>query len=266
MLENTNKSTLLLIAVNLVLFMIVFWLIGLIMGRDDTPFEQPVSSYSPPPAVISPPAPSAAQTAALAEPELATEADTRAEPGISTDAPTVADLMLSGSVQQAVNEPEDATPVAVEVPAAAAEPEMVETVKTINVYYDGELVRTEESDNHGNVHLQISNSLKAVDKIEPQDASYVAALNDLKQGRRQHVSMTEITREVATATVVATEPTADGGVDRFNKVDVSSETGEKKPVRRLTLAEQISTVVTGEQLKAPGDDAEYAGARLQDYV
>ena len=264
MFEKINKPMLLLIIANLVLFIVVFWLIGMVMERDDAQPAQSSTVYTAPAIETEPLAVDSRAIAPLPAPPAAIKPAT---PGaVVTEASTAASqpgMTLSETVERVVNELAD---VAAKAPEQPADPEYIETVKTIDVFYDGELLRTEESDNHGNVHLTISNSLKSVDKIQPKDASYLSALHELKQGRRKHVSMTEVTQELATKKVAQPAALNADDIDRFNKVDVSETVQKTTAVRRLTLAEQIANAVTDEKVNTPTVDAEYVEASLKDYV
>ena len=247
----------LLIAMNVVLFMIIFWLIGLIMGKEDAA-RVDVQPAITSPAPVAPVRPS--ETAAAAPPRTSEPVRQVTQPA-GPVAPAKP-LSLDASIEQVVDMPVAETTVE---EAPAGDPGMVETVRNINVWYDGELVRMEESDNHGNTHVVISNSLKEVDRIAPQDAAYVQALRELKQGSRKHVAMTRITRELAEQ-VEARKLAGQESVDRFNKVDVSTEHAAPATGRPLTLAERIDSVVGGETVRPRADDAAYAKASLQEYV
>ena len=239
MSDTANKPMTLLIVLNVVFLMVIVWLIGMMMGKDSNPVISPA-------AVITAPEPVTPIQQVV--PELAS----------SSQPDDVMATPLTESIEQIVNLPASELP----------EPEVkvVERVHNIDVYYDGDIVRMEESDDRGNMHVVISNSLKEIDKIAPQDESYLAALNELKQGGRRHVSMTTVTRETAEKKVELRPQTASQDIDYFNKVDVSARQGGTQPARRQSLADQIANVVAEDDVKPNASDAEYAQTSMNAYV
>lgn len=261
MIDTKNKPLMLLIAVNIVSFMIIFWLIGVIMGRNDTqPVPQPVTLQVPPAELAQIPAPVVPDepiAAPAVEPEPVIEPVTAAEAQAEEATPATLGASIEGIVRSDTQ--------------SAVEPEVVETVHSIRVYHDGNFVRLEETDNHGRQHMVISNTLDELDKVAPEDSDYLQALEDLRAGRRDQVELTRVTREAAETTVASAEPVASREIDYFNKVDVSSTPAAPQPVRRASLAEAIDNIVSDDvaadvEVTPATSDEDYAKASLDDYL
>lgn len=149
--------------------------------------------------------------------------------------------VTSGEIERAqnfVNDSNDYKPIINET----KEPEEPDSINSVNVYYDGKLVRMEETDSEGNQLITISKSLDDIGELSSSDASYVQALDELKQGIRSQVTLRKPNIKEATSHQ-AKEVSEEQSIDYFNKVDVSKNdsqlvTGE------LTLADQIAKIVS----------------------
>lgn len=117
-----------------------------------------------------------------------------------------------------------------------------EPVNTVTVSYDGKLVRMEETDSEGNQLITISKSLDDIGELSSDDASYVKALEELKQGARSQIIMSKATAKEA-ATYEVKEVSEERSVDYFNKVDVSKNTTQQND-EEPSLAAQIAQIVS----------------------
>ena len=127
--------------------------------------------------------------------------------------------------------------------AAGTETKTDSETETVKIVYNGNLVRVEETDEEGNQHITISNSLEEMDlgKLGASDTSYLNALEAMKNGSRSEIT---IKKQISDAEVkqVAANHSNTETVDHFNKVDVSNQT--TSPGKPLSLVQQIAQIVS----------------------
>ncbi|MEE9342787.1 MAG: LysM peptidoglycan-binding domain-containing protein [Gammaproteobacteria bacterium] len=223
-----NKLVSALIAINVIFFMIIYSL----LVKNKEPAQDDVTRIS-------------------SQPQPVTE-ETFIEPA-HTLSPTDANASTTSNAEATVEAPATASQsketigesIRRVINATTNAPIETKTADTdsnkVDVFYDGNMVRMEETDSEGNRHTTISNSLDDIGKLSQNDNDYVNALNELKQGDLSHVSFST-TSETTAKHQIEKLSTHTDSVDHFNKVDVSQQTtgGKKKP----SLAQQISQVVT----------------------
>jgi hypothetical protein len=115
----------------------------------------------------------------------------------------------------------------------------------VDTYYDGNLVRTEESDIDGNIQVTVKEAMDThgLGKLPDDDALYMEALNQLGiQGQESEPSKGDIATAVSKP---ISEFSDNSAVDYFNKVDVSGQHRRQQPRNHLTLAKQIENTVSG---------------------
>ena len=111
----------------------------------------------------------------------------------------------------------------------------------VDTYYDGNLVRTEETDKNGNLQVTVKENMDGLAELSSNDANYIEALNQLNNGQQTPKTNTD----VATASDLAKEGNSKKSVDYFNKVDVSSRNNQR-PDNELALADQIAAAVSAD--------------------
>jgi nucleoid-associated protein YgaU len=121
----------------------------------------------------------------------------------------------------------------------------------VDTYYDGNLVRAEETDNDGNLQVTIKETMNTDDlgKLPAQDTRYVEALEQLSSNTEE-APANNINEQTATSTV-AKSNTAEQSVDYFNKVDVSVKNKVPQRDNNMTLAKQIENAVSGMDASSP---------------
>jgi nucleoid-associated protein YgaU len=138
--------------------------------------------------------------------------------------------------------------------AASLTPEETQTIPAnrsleenykVDTYYDGNLVRAEETDNDGNLQVTIKETMNTDDlgKLPAQDSRYVEALEQLSSNTAK-APTNNIDEKTATSTV-AKSNSAEQSVDYFNKVDVSVKNKAPQRDDNMTLAKQIENAVSG---------------------
>lgn len=239
-----NKPLAILAGINLVAFMVIFWLIGLIMGRDDV---SPQVEQIPPRSYTQPQMQAAAQNRPVIQQQTSLH-----ELQATKSVPAQTESSIRESIIKEVSSPDTEEAVAL-----TEEPVFIERSTTIDVFYDGAIARVEKTDDTGRRTINISNNLKEVERLSESDANYLAELRKMKAGEIGYMSMYKVTQEQAksvTALKTSTsviEDTEDENIDHFNKVDVSTKRQISKPVQ-LSLAQQIQSLV--KQDEAPKTD------------
>lgn len=114
-----------------------------------------------------------------------------------------------------------------------------ETSYKVDTYYDGNLVRTEETDKNGNLQVTVKETMDGLAELTSNDANYIEALNQLNNGHQTPKTNTD----EATASHLAKEGNSKKSVDYFNKVDVTSK-HIQQPDNGLALADQIEAAVS----------------------
>ena len=111
---------------------------------------------------------------------------------------------------------------------------------TVDVYYDGGLVRMEEVDEFGNKLVSISNTMNEVEKLAKGDREYLAALDELKSGSRTHMTLT---KPMDANKIIATNTTDTGtqNVNYFNKISITSDLSEAS--ENASITGQIEAIV-----------------------
>lgn len=279
-----NKSLAILVVVNVISLVVIAWLVGLLMGRQDAPIvgdaaapansaaaldTAPVSAPAP-----QNPAPAAPRVVQAPVPEsqapdtMATPATT--EPGAPTTNPVVAEtepaepaMSLGELIEQELGAPEE------NGEAAAAALDTGPQLTNVDIIYDGDIIRMEERDETGQVTVSISNSFRDAMKLAQHDAAYLQALEELKRKPRGRVSLQTVTQREARAVKARPEPAPVEPVDHINKVVVEEDKLQALESELKSLAEKIDSIVA-EQEQEPAKpapaDAAYARASVDDYV
>ncbi len=118
----------------------------------------------------------------------------------------------------------------------------------VDTYYDGNLVRTEETDNKGNLRVTVKETMEGLGKLPSSDAHYVEALERLKNS--QYAPKTKVSETVATHQVK--ESKSEKSIDYFNKVDVSDK-DTRHPRNDMILAKQIEAAVSADDFAIQND-------------
>ncbi|MEE9492892.1 MAG: LysM peptidoglycan-binding domain-containing protein [Gammaproteobacteria bacterium] len=123
-------------------------------------------------------------------------------------------------------------------------PETKIETETVKIVYNGNLVRVEETDDQGNQHITISNTLEDMDldKLGASDTSYLNALEEMKNGSRNEITITKEVADTEVKKVATSSQTETESIDHFNKVDVSSQV--TSPTKQLSLVQQIAQIVS----------------------
>jgi len=116
----------------------------------------------------------------------------------------------------------------------------------IDTFYDGNLVRTEESDNDGNIHVTTKEtmSMSELGRLPDDDVRYIEALNQLRREHEPKEAQDENLDEVISAPISG-ESNHNDSIDYFNKIDVSVEAGKQHVDGNITLAKQIENTLSG---------------------
>jgi nucleoid-associated protein YgaU len=115
-----------------------------------------------------------------------------------------------------------------------------ETNYKVDTYYDGNLVRTEETDSNGNLQVTVKETMDGLGEVSTDDANYIEALEQLSNPKLRPEPPTN----KANATYQAKNK-HNNSVDYFNKVDVS-EKRTPHPSDNMTLATQIAATIASE--------------------
>jgi len=110
----------------------------------------------------------------------------------------------------------------------------------VDTYYDGNLVRTEETDSNGNLQVTVKETMDGLGEVSTDDANYIEALEQLSNPKLRPEPPTN----KANATYQAKNK-HNNSVDYFNKVDVS-EKRTPHPSDNMTLATQIAATIASE--------------------
>ncbi len=110
----------------------------------------------------------------------------------------------------------------------------------VDTYYDGNLVRTEETDSNGNLQVTVKETMDGLGEVSTDDANYIEALEQLSNPKLKPEAPTN----KANATYQAKNK-HNNSVDYFNKVDVS-EKRTPRPSDNMTLATQIAATIASE--------------------
>jgi hypothetical protein len=116
----------------------------------------------------------------------------------------------------------------------------------VDTYYDGNLVRTEESDIDGNIQITVKEAMDTHDlgKLPDDDARYMEALNQLDiQDQEPELLRGDI--GTAVSKPISEFSSNGNAIDYFNKVDVSTKSNQPQLSNNLTLAKQIENTVSG---------------------
>ena len=272
-----NKSLAILVAVNILSLVVIAWLVGLLMGRQETRMVEATMPAPVSMAAVTEPAPAAAPgnaelppqaaTAPAAEapppapkaPEPGPAAPTQPAPAVAETSAPEAPMSLGELIEQELGAPE--TTEAAPAPADA-EPR----VTTVDIVYDGDIIRMEERDASGNVMVSISNSFRDAMKLAQNDAAYLQALEELKRKPRGRVSLQTVSQREA-RTVKAKSKTPARSADHVNKVVVEGDKLQALESELKSLAERIDSIVAErEEAATPEpDDAAYAQASVSDF-
>ncbi|RUM94908.1 MAG: hypothetical protein DSZ28_00800, partial [Thiothrix sp.] len=119
----------------------------------------------------------------------------------------------------------------------------------VDTYYDGNLVRTEETDNEGNLLVTVKETMEGLGKLSTNDANYVKALKQLDNSKHApKINETDATH------YQVKENNSEKSVDYFNKIDVSNKS--TPPSDNMTLAKQIEAALSTEDSSNRNDSAE----------
>lgn len=111
----------------------------------------------------------------------------------------------------------------------------------VDTYYDGNLVRTEETDKDGNLQVTVKETMDGLAELSTKDANYVEALNQLNNSQKTPKTNTD----EATASHLAKEGNTKKSVDYFNKVDVTLKHTQRTN-NDLALVDQIEAAVSAD--------------------
>ncbi len=125
----------------------------------------------------------------------------------------------------------------------------------VDTFYDGNLVRTEESDNDGNVQVMAKETMNMSElgKLPDDDVRYIEALNQLGREHEPQKAQDENLDEVISAPISG-ESNHNDSIDYFNKIDVSVETREQHVDSNIALAKQIENTISGGDFSDSGRD------------
>jgi len=117
----------------------------------------------------------------------------------------------------------------------------------VDTYYDGNLVRTEETDNNGNLQVTVKETMDGLGEVSTDDANYIEALEQLSNPKLKPEAPTNKTNATYQA-----KNKHNNSVDYFNKVDVS-EKRTSRPSDNMTLAAQIEATIASEETPTAND-------------
>ena len=117
----------------------------------------------------------------------------------------------------------------------------------VDTYYDGNLVRTEETDNNGNLQVTVKETMDGLGEVSTDDANYIEALEELSNPKLKPEAPTKKTNATYQA-----KNKHNNSVDYFNKVDVS-EKRTSRPSDNMTLAAQIEATIASEETPTAND-------------
>ncbi len=116
----------------------------------------------------------------------------------------------------------------------------------VDTYYDGNLVRTEETDNRGNRLVTVKETMDGLGEVSPDDANYVEALEQLDNNDNEQTSQTP---RKTSASYQAKENSDEGSIDHFNKINVSDK-NKLRSANKTSLAKQIEIAVSAEDFSS----------------
>ena len=117
----------------------------------------------------------------------------------------------------------------------------------VDTYYDGNLVRTEETDSNGNLQVTVKETMDGLGEVSTDDANYIEALEQLSNPKLKPEAPTNKTNATDQA-----KNKHNNSVDYFNKVDVS-EKRTPRPSDNMTLATQIEATIASEDTSTAND-------------
>lgn len=112
---------------------------------------------------------------------------------------------------------------------------------------DGAIVRHNEIDPHGNLHILISNAMHEKESVTTGDAAYLASLDALSQTSPATARPTPTISKQAAVLHEIRKKNGSSSIDRYNKVNVNT------PQHSTSLADQIQNLVNQAIETKPGN-------------